>query len=396
MRGDKNRGVLSPFRDQSPEMRNRMFWIMTIVATIAMIPIGIYMYHFLKRMAECFGLCADKVYTRIFLVIFSIGLIVWASNIWGVGAVIILHLFLSALLVQLIHFILNHLCFRRKKVIDKVYCCGLIPILITMLIMGYGYWNMGHVRKTEYVVQTEKKIRPEGYRIAMISDLHYGTTMNQEKLAAYCHEIGQQNPDFIVLCGDIVDENTTYVQLQEVMQELGSIQNTYGVFYVYGNHDLSKYSSHPGYKEEQFVQVMQEAGIQILADNHVQIHGELTIVGRNDWSYQWGGVHVRMDAEKLLRDVSKKDFVLLLDHQPRELEQNDKAGYDLQLSGHTHAGQIWPVGIISGLLGFGELNYGYQQMSHLQVIVSSGMAGWGYPVRTGSHSEYVMVTVEQK
>lgn len=66
----------------------------------------------------------------------------------------------------------------------------------------------------------------------------------------------------------------------------------------------------------------------------------------------------------------------------------------MQVSGHTHGGQIFPVGILSQWLGFGEMNYGYRQLSSMQVIVSSGIAGWGYPLRTGSQSEYVMIHIQ--
>ena len=82
----------------------------------------------------------------------------------------------------------------------------------------------------------------------------------------------------------------------------------------------------------------------------------------------------------------------MLDHQPSELEAADRAGYDLLLSGHTHAGQIWPTGLISQAVGIVELNYGQRKLDHLQVIVSSGIGG--YPIRTSRHCEYVIISVE--
>ena len=86
-------------------------------------------------------------------------------------------------------------------------------------------------------------------------------------------------------------------------------------------------------------------------------------------------------------------FILLLDHQPSELEKNSELGYDLQLSGHTHKGQIWPVGLISELFNFNELEYGYKEIDDFKVIVSSGISGWNYPIRTGSKSEYVIIDI---
>lgn len=94
-----------------------------------------------------------------------------------------------------------------------------------------------------------------------------------------------------------------------------------------------------------------------------------------------------------MRGVDPEDFILLLDHQPCEQEAVDAAGCDLMLSGHTHAGQIWPVGQISQAAGIVEMNYGYRKLNRLQVIVSSGLVGWGYPIRTSRHCEYVVIEV---
>ena len=85
-----------------------------------------------------------------------------------------------------------------------------------------------------------------------------------------------------------------------------------------------------------------------------------------------------------------------MDHQPGDLKENNRQGIDLQVSGHTHAGQIWPTGQLMQLLGINEINYGYRKTGNLQTVVTSGMAGWGYPIRTGGHCEYVIIDVVLK
>lgn len=272
-----------------------------------------------------------------------------------------------------------------------IYRCGIVPILCMLAVLGYGYWNMTHIVETDYTIYTDKNIREEGYRIALLSDLHFGNTMGEEELRQCGNRITETQPDMIILAGDIVDENTTMEQLNGAMKILGSIPSKYGSFYVYGNHDRARYSSSPKFTEQQLQAAMQHSGIHVLSDESYALNEEFTIIGREDRSFF--GETGRKSSEELLDGVDTEDFLLLLDHQPRELEQNREAGYDLQLSGHTHGGQIWPVGLISDVLGFGEINYGHRKMENFQAIVSSGMAGWGYPIRTGCHSEYVIVDV---
>ena len=112
------------------------------------------------------------------------------------------------------------------------------------------------------------------------------------------------------------------------------------------------------------------------------------MIGRRDAS-----APQRTDLEELTENIEPDKMRILLDHQPGDLKENEQAGIDLQISGHTHAGQIWPTGQLMELMGINEINYGYRKMGNLQVIVSSGMAGWGYPIRTGGHCEYVMIQV---
>ena len=136
-------------------------------------------------------------------------------------------------------------------------------------------------------------------------------------------------------------------------------------------------------------QTLLNSGIRVLEDEAVQVASQLTVVGRYDVS----NVSGRKGVRELLQGVDAASYIVLLDHRPLELEENASAGVDLQLSGHTHAGQIWPTGQLSELLGINEKNYGMATIGDFHAIVSSGIAGWGYAIRTGGHSEYVIVDV---
>ena len=200
----------------------------------------------------------------------------------------------------------------------------------------------------------------------------------------------KENPDFVLLGGDIVDERTTLQQMQQTFQALSTIQNQYGIYYVYGNHDQALYASQPAFTPEILKQTIEQNNIHILCDDSIRIQDEITLIGRDDRSHQ------RVSTSDLLQNVSSDDFLLLMDHQPVELDTNNQLQIDLQVSGHTHGGQMFPVGILSEWLGFGEMNYGYRQLSHMQVVVSSGIAGWGYPLRTGSQSEYLIINIQSQ
>lgn len=259
--------------------------------------------------------------------------------VYGLGAVLILH-FLAA--------------------------CGVMEIQITIL---------------------QRKNR---LKIVQISDLHTPTTMTTDKFKTYCQKIQAQHPDILALTGDIFDENTTKEEMQTVAKALGQIKTTYGIFYVFGNHDYNYYTNKPFYTPDVLRNTLKENGIHVLEDQSYQINDNFRIVGRKDASVD------RKDIKEVVGDKKKDEFVLLLDHQPKGLKENKKAGVDLSLSGHTHAGQIWPTGQLGELIGVTELNYEYQQDHNYQVIVSSGIGGWGYPIRTGGHSEYVVITLNIK
>ncbi|MDD3225003.1 MAG: metallophosphoesterase [Clostridium sp.] len=303
-----------------------------------------------------------------------------------------------ALCMEAVNFIIVVL--SKLKSIDialwnKIFCCGIVPIIVTTLIIIYGYYNMEHVIERQYTVYTNKTISAKGYKIALIADLHFGTSMKENQLQNWCNEIQSKNPDLVILCGDIVDENTTFSQMENAAKILGSIKSKYGTFYVYGNHDKDTYTNKPDFSVMQLKNALQSNKIKVLEDETYNINKEFTIVGRRDRSDT--SVKSRKTIKELLNNINIKNrFILLLDHQPSEIQSNSKLGIDLQLSGHTHGGQIWPVGLFSGVLGFGQLTYGYEKIDNYQIIVTSGIGGWGYPIRTGSHSEYVIVNVKNK
>lgn len=371
--------------------------LMFLIMMLTMIPVGIFFYFYYQRTILFWS---GKEKNRI-IVIISILLAVCTgaacANMFYTPALVFLHVAAVQLVLQLIYLLIRKVkkeWAKDKSVVDRVYRCGLVPWLVMAVILSYGYFHMSDVRLKEYTVETEKNIASggeDGYKIAMFSDLHFGTTMDTARLKEYCDKISAAKPDIIVLCGDIVDERTTKEEMTEAMKVMGSMQSRFGIYYVFGNHDSAMYASKPPFTVRELEEQLTANGIRILSDEAVDIDENLVLAGRLDRGFT--GSDNRKPTEEILKNIDKNKYVVMLDHQPVAFEENEKNGVDLQLSGHTHGGQIWPVGLISSILGFGELNYGEKEMGKFHVIVSSGIAGWGYPIRTGANSEYLLIHI---
>lgn len=355
-----------------------------IIPVSLLILLAIYFYYYLKRIGKFFKI--DTCKKQVKCVIIAILIFLFAGIfIWSTIVIVLLHIFFITLCLDAIRILFHKKSNRNDAFWNRIYRSGLLSIFITASILCYGLWNMGNVVETEYTVHTQKSIRTQGYRIAMISDLHYGSIIQREKLEHISNEIENANPDIVVLCGDIIDESTTLEEMRESFEILSNIKSKYGVIYIYGNHDLSTYSAN------QLNNALADNGIHLLVDESYEINDDFVIIGREDAGYSLDSN--RKSGTQLIQNIDREKFILLLDHQPIELQNNSKLGYDLQLSGHTHAGQIWPSGLVGELLGLMEVNYGYEKIGEFQVIVSSGIAGWGFPIRTELHSEFVIITI---
>ena len=373
-----------------------MTTIAIFISVICASLIGVFLYLFFMRaiIFWCKGKIRTKLnYVRIFTALISLCLALFSLDLFSIVALIILHIVVFALAMELLNLLIHLISAAAKRnpeIWNKIYKSGLVPIFVTVFLISYGYWNIKNVKETYYMVYTEKSLPAEGMRGLLIADLHYGNAVHLDKLEEYCAQMSEENPDIVILCGDIVDENTERSEMEEAFRKLGTIKNKSGIFYVFGNHDKAKYRKTANYTEKELRIALQENNIILLEDEVYQINDFVTLVGRKDRSDD------RQSIEQLVAESDPKRFILVLDHQPMEYEQERDAGVDLLLSGHTHAGQIWPAGLLIEPLGFADLLYGYQQNASFQAIVTSGISAWGYPVRTEGRSEFVVIDIARK
>ena len=269
------------------------------------------------------------------------------------------------------------------RIFSRIYHSGIVPAFAAGILLVYGYFNMLHIVPTEYTVISDKL--QSDYTVVLLTDTHYDTIQSPELLEKMAGEINRLHPDLVVLGGDMVEEGTSKKSMEEAFRLFGSLESRYGIFYIYGNHDRQLYTASPAYTQTELAETIESNGITILDDKWISIGGDLVLAGRQDASYPFG----RVSLDTLLQDADRQRFILTVDHQPVETEENIVLGVDLELCGHTHAGQIFPVGYINMLMG--TLNYGEYDMDDSKVIVSSGVTGWGFPVRTQGKCEYVVV-----
>ena len=365
-----------------------LFYLMPAVVYI---PVGIYLYHFMKRLLSLFRIKRSKKADKIIAVVFAVACAAAGWRVYDVGSVAVLYFVVCSLLLDGVHQLLKRYLKENRgvRIWNVIHKSGIIPVLVVSILFTYGYVNIHQVRETAYTLQSDK-ISGEGLMIAQISDLHMGTTMGVEELRGYCEKIQAKDPDILFLTGDIFDERTEKSMMEEAAGILGHIDAKYGVYYVWGNHDPNHYSAQAEYSMEELRRVLADSRIWVLEDEAVQVTPELAVIGRMEQSLDRN----RKSVQELVTGLEPDSYQIVLDHRPVELEENAAAGVDLQLSGHTHAGQIWPTGQLAELLGINEMNYGLKNIDGFHAIVSSGIAGWGYAVRTGGHSEYVLIDVK--
>ena len=295
------------------------------------------------------------------------------------------HLALAFLVCDGIQYLINKLGHR----INKSYYAGMAAILVTVCYFIYGFYNVNHIVETDYVINSSKVNNENSIRIAQITDTHIGSTFDGKRFGEYLSKISSMNPDVIVLTGDFVDERTTRENMIEACEQLGKAETTYGVYVIFGNHDLNNYGGNTNYTSEDLITCLKENGVKILQDEAVLINNSFYLIGRQDYS-----IKNRKGITELLDGLDTTKYLVVLDHQPIEYEQTAQTKVDLVLSGHTHAGQLFPGKFIVDKFSRNDMAYGRKQINHTTFIVSSGLSGWGVPIKTGSRAEYVIIDVK--
>ena len=376
---------------------------MFVLIAVALSIYGLINFYVLRRGAQALGgyPAAKLVFMAAFIamalayplgrVLMSLGRNSLSSPFIMAGSfhmVVMLYGFIGAVLIDLVRLLNAFFHFLPRSFSSRPSPAGLVLFLavagITVLSIAAGAYNAVRPRTVELSLSIPKKAGTiDHLTIVLASDLHLGTLVGKSRLEKIVDRINALAPDIVLMPGDLVDETVTAEIEAEFSAVMQRIRAPLGVFAVPGNHEF--YSG-----LERNLACIRACGIKVLEDEAVGVAGAFVLVGRRDPSSL-----APLEPRLPIRDIlDKQGFddrlsVILLDHQPAHLEEANRAGVDLQLSGHTHAGQLFPLDLINRMVW--ELNWGYLRKGDTQYYVTSGVGTWGPPVRTGSRPEIVRI-----
>jgi predicted MPP superfamily phosphohydrolase len=265
---------------------------------------------------------------------------------------------------------------------------GIITLSIISVIIIAGYINAGNPKiKNLNITINKKRIGFDKLNIVAVSDLHLGTMVNKTKIKRLISNIKQLNPDLVLIAGDIIDDNIKVVKHYDLLNWFKELNPKYGIYSCMGNHEYigRAYSDLDYFKQN---------GIQMLKDTTIKVDNKFYIIGRDDIEGKTFSGKKRKSLDELTKDIDFKLPVFLLDHQPYKLEKTAEFAVDLQFSGHTHNGQIWPLNYLTGLLF--EEDWGYLKKKNTHFYISSGFGTAVIPIRVGNKPEIVNIKITNK
>jgi uncharacterized protein len=301
--------------------------------------------------------------------------------LWFVG---IVHFFFISVLydsLKITNFLLDW--FSGSQMESIAYHTTWITVIGTILTIVFGYINA----RTPTVRYHELEIKKRNYfasklRMVIATDIHIGATNGVSHIKRIVKKINTLSPDVILLPGDIVDGELEPVIRRDIGSYLRKLEAPHGVWWITGNHEYIG-------GVDAATKYLTEHSIQLLEDTFVEVAG-IVIVGRKDIASARFG-DKRKGLEVVMGGIDHTKPIILMDHQPRDLAAAEKNGVDIQFSGHTHNGQLWPIQFIVRRLF--ELAAGYKKKWNTHIFVSSGVGTWGPPVRTSSRPEILCVDV---
>jgi len=288
-------------------------------------------------------------------------MVVWIGSIWLGAMVYFLLSVLTLDIMRLLNLIIPFFpqSFYTKYESTKLIVFAVISFLVFVIVLA-GFITAKNPKVKNLNITINKYVNKfKKLKIVVASDIHLGTIISKFRLGKIVKIINSLDADLVLLPGDVVDEDIGPVIKNNLGETIRKIKSQYGVYAITGNHEYIG-------GVEPACKYLTEHGIIELRDKYIKIEDSIYIIGREDRSKK-----NRKSLEKLMEGIDKRLPLILMDHQPIHLEKAEKEGIDLQLSGHTHHGQLWPFNFITKKVY--ELSRGYKKKGTTPVVLAPGV-----------------------
>ncbi len=310
--------------------------------------------------------------------------LIWTGSFWLGGIVYFLLIILLSDITRLTNRFYRFLpenetpAYLRLKAVFLFIAIAAVSITV---FLGYLNARSPIVRNIE--IKLNKKAGSlKSLNIALASDIHLGTIINSGWFSNIVDRINGLNPDIVLLAGDILDEDVKPVVRHNLGEKISKINSKYGTYGITGNHEYIGGA-------EEACKYLEEHGVKMLRDTCILIDGSFYLAGREDRDIKRFAGKDRKSLSEIIKDINKNLPLIVMNHQPYNLDEAEKENADLHLSGHTHHGQMFPFNFITERIY--EISRGYRKRGNTHFYVSNGAGTWGPPVRTGNRPEIVNI-----
>lgn len=332
----------------------------------------------------------------------AVAIVIRRISTYWIG--IMLYSLLYVVLFDLLRLIAKHTKLKNTLLFSRgsVISIGSVVVACAVATCLYGIFNARNIKVNEYSVTVNKSCGNDKHlKAVLVADLHMGYAIGVDHITNMVEKINQQDADIVIIAGDIFDNSYDGMDDPEgIKAQLKSIKSKYGVYAVYGNHDIDEkilmgFTFDWGGKQlhnEKMTNFMKECNIKLINDESVLINDEFYLVGRRDTDKPGTEDGTRAEISELTKDLDKTKPIFVLSHEPDELQKTADAGADIDFSGHTHDGQLFPGNLTIGL--FWENPCGMIKKDNMYSIVTSGVGVYGTFMRVGTDAEICSVDID--
>jgi len=314
---------------------------------------------------------------------------IFIDNLTLVGAFwlgMLYYLFMVTILIDIVCAINKRWKFLSPTLINHPTIIVTLVFCTTLSLITYGAWNARHPLTHNYEITIPKTAGSlKTLQVVMVSDIHLGNIIDNRRLIKLINRINQLEPDIVLLAGDIIDGKVDVLINQKMIDNFARLRPKLGIYAILGNHEYFDQ------KPDVVIEYLRQGNVHVLRDHSSLIADSFYLVGRDDLSKESYTGTSRQDLATIMTGIDHTLPIILLDHQPHSLQDGVKQGVDLQLSGHTHLGQLFPNSLLTKNMY--EVDWGYLRKESMQIIVSCGVGTWGPPIRIGNHPEIVNITI---